>query len=187
MRKIFSQHNSRSSLQQDLTTNEQPSQAQSPIEPSTPAPMSNLSQGKRNSSIINEAEDSNPILSTRFHSSSGQIDLASQGFFHSNPQQIKQFFDPLRLNLRFLPSSLSLKTQFNLGCKYYEMKDYTNALVAFKRGLGNPSEQFYCKFHIGITLFKLGLFQEALLEYEALEKEHQKNQFVLYNKAVCYL
>ena len=67
------------------------------------------------------------------------------------------------------------------------MKDYTNALVAFRRGLSNPSEQFYCKFNLGITLFKLGLFQEALLEYEALEKSHPQNQFVLFNKAVCDL
>jgi tetratricopeptide (TPR) repeat protein len=50
-----------------------------------------------------------------------------------------------------------------------------------------PNSSFNCKFNIGVILFKLGLFKEALQCYQDLEKIEPLDKRICYNKAISEL
>ena len=77
---------------------------------------------------------------------------------------------------------------FVKGFKYQSNHDHQNALNAYEQGLREyPNSSFNCKFNIGVILFKLGLFKEALQCYQDLEKIEPLDKRICYNKAISEL
>jgi tetratricopeptide (TPR) repeat protein len=76
---------------------------------------------------------------------------------------------------------------FLKGFKFGACDEHANAMASYLKGLDIKNDHLLCRFNLGVTLFKLGLFEESVHQYEILAKQHSGKPVVLYNKALCEL
>ena len=61
-------------------------------------------------------------------------------------------------------------------------------MSSYLKGLEIKEDHLLCRFNLGVILFKLGLYEEAVAQYETLVKQGYGNRnVVLYNKALSEL
>lgn len=61
-------------------------------------------------------------------------------------------------------------------------------MASYLKGLDIKSDHMLCRFNLGVTLFKLGLYEEAVSQYTTLIKQgYGEKAIVLYNKTLCEL
>mmetsp|Transcript_33709 Transcript_33709/g.32733 ORF Transcript_33709/g.32733 Transcript_33709/m.32733 type:complete len:185 (+) Transcript_33709:221-775(+) len=160
---------------------------------------------KSNETILKEFEIKNEQEAAKINSTGfrlramtskygASVDLVSHGFKKYNMKEIDRYFDPMRLKLIQIPlsdvpnqdSKIGADYHFIQGLKSMLKRDYGLALNSFDRGIQEqPRNSFNCKFNKGVVLFKLGLFQEALLIYRELSKIDRLDKRVAFNRAVC--
>lgn len=77
---------------------------------------------------------------------------------------------------------------FLKGFKFGTCEEHANALASYLKGLDIKNDHLLCRFNLGVTLFKLGLFDEAVSQYDTLVKQgYGERPVVTYNKALCEL
>jgi tetratricopeptide (TPR) repeat protein len=77
---------------------------------------------------------------------------------------------------------------FLKGFKYSISEDYANSMSSYLKGLAIKSDHLLCRFNLGVILFKLGLFEESVSQYQTLVKQgYGERPVVLYNKAISEL
>ena len=84
--------------------------------------------------------------------------------------ELERFFDPFRLKVRVFSTGRARVVGKNAdfffveGVKqlYEGKEDYHEAYRMFRKGLLLKEDHIYCKFNLGVVLFKLGLFAESL-------------------------
>ena len=57
---------------------------------------------------------------------------------------------------------------FLQGFKYAASEEYAHALHQYQKGLQIKNDHLLCRFNLGVILFRLGLFEEAYLQYDKL-------------------
>lgn len=75
------------------------------------------------------------------------------------------------------------------GNKEYKKENYTEAEVAYRRGLEKNKESFEAYFNLGNTLFKQGKYPEAIEAYKMAErctKDKQKQASIEHNIGNAY-
>jgi tetratricopeptide (TPR) repeat protein len=104
------------------------------------------------------------------------------------------FFDPLRLKILIMPYQEANPVGRNAdyfflkGFKEGTTEDYAHSMASYLKGLDIKSDHLLCRFNLGVTLFKLGLFEEACLQYNILVKQGYGDRAVVnFNKALCEL
>jgi tetratricopeptide (TPR) repeat protein len=86
-----------------------------------------------------------------------------------------------------LASGKNADFYFTEAAKISLRGDLTQALEMLKKGLELKPEHFLCRFNHGVILFKLGLINEAISDFEILMNKNSKEAATAYNLAVCYL
>lgn len=77
---------------------------------------------------------------------------------------------------------------FLKGFKCAVAEEYANAMASYLKGLSIKNNHLLCRYNLGVILFKLGLFDEAISQYNILVKQgYGERTVVLYNKALCEL
>lgn len=77
---------------------------------------------------------------------------------------------------------------FLKGFKFGACEEYANAMASYLKGLDIKSDHMLCRYNLGVTLFKLGLYEEAVSQYATLIKQgYGEKAIVLYNKTLCEL
>jgi tetratricopeptide (TPR) repeat protein len=135
------------------------------------------------------------IASTRRMSGKRSIaDLQKVGFAHSNGSEALKQFDPLRLKILIMPPQDANPVGKNAdyfflkGFKASSSEEYANAMSYYLKGLQIRDDHLLCRFNLGVILFKLGLFDEAISQYHTLQKQGYGNRpVVLFNTALCEL
>ncbi|CDW79852.1 tpr repeat-containing protein [Stylonychia lemnae] len=117
-------------------------------------------------------------------------DLNRQGFKKIGLNDMH--FDPLRLKVLVIPFKdanpigKNADYFFLKGFKYQTNEEYANALHSYQKGLEIKHNHLLCRFNLGVILFRLGLFEEAYLQYEKLiSLGYHERTVVLYNKILC--
>ena len=59
---------------------------------------------------------------------------------------------------------------FLKGFKCMMSEEYTQALFFYQKGLEIKRDHLLCRFNLGVILFKLGLYEESLSQYDILLK-----------------
>ena len=106
---------------------------------------------------------------------------------------VQSWLDPLRLKILIIPYKEANPIGKNAdyfflkGFKYAAAEDYANAINEYKKGLEIKYDHLLCRFNLGAILFKLGLFEEALSQYELLltKDSHLKKPQILFNRTMC--
>ena len=109
--------------------------------------------------------------------------------------ELERFFDPFRLKVRVFSTARARIVGKNAdyffveGVKrlYEGKEDYHEAYRLFRRGLSVKEDHLFCKFNLGVVLFKLGLFIDSYREYEELSQLYPTNSWVFYNMSVCLI
>ena len=127
-------------------------------------------------------------------SHSEKTKLSSEILDWSKTFNKKSPFDPLRLKVLVLPYQDANPVGKNAdyfflkGFKYTTCEEYSNAMSSYLKGLEIKEDHLLCRFNLGVILFKLGLYEEAVAQYETLVKQGYGNRnVVLYNKALSEL
>ena len=96
---------------------------------------------------------------------------------HTQPHAVEKFFDPFRLKMIVMPSKEANPFGKNpdyfflKGLEYTNQREFSSAIAAYEKGLEIKSENFLCRFNLGYVFFKMGLFQEALKQYQIMDSQ----------------
>lgn len=98
--------------------------------------------------------------------------LERRKYVHKGIAKYEKHFDPLRIKLRVMPisrmpfiRSKDADFYFVEAYKKAQIGDFTMAIELLKKGLEIKPNHLLCKFNLAVLKFKLGLIQEALIDF----------------------
>jgi tetratricopeptide (TPR) repeat protein len=90
--------------------------------------------------------------------------IRKYGEFYLDYFDMERYFDPFRLKILMLPKDganpfgKNPDYFFIKGIDYINLRDYSNAIKNFEKGVNDKNTHYLCRFNLGYALFKIGNF-----------------------------